>query len=125
MPEAFETEEEESDQKDFLDLDSKIKLEVNCDYEIEGTEDIDENDFVAVKKARKCAKKRDPDSDFQCYHCGKIIQTLAKIKEHITEVHKCPPRRFGEPRPFNCDQVLPYYANMLFYPSWNRLYRFT
>ena len=42
--------------------------------------------------------KKDPNSDFQCYHCGKIIQTLDKVKEHILEVHKCPPRRYGDPR---------------------------
>ena len=42
--------------------------------------------------------KKDPNSDFQCYHCGKIIQTLDKVKEHIQEIHKCPPRRYGDPR---------------------------
>ena len=42
--------------------------------------------------------KKDPNSDFQCYHCGKIIQTLDKVKEHIQEVHKCAPRRYGDPR---------------------------
>ena len=46
--------------------------------------------------------QKDPQSDHQCYHCGKIIPSLEKIKEHISEIHKCPPRRYGEPRPYNC-----------------------
>ncbi len=106
--------EEEADENPMLE--DKIKLEVECDLETPDgdfivpqydDEDGDENeDYVPKRKSkRKRTIHRDPNSDFQCYHCGKIIQTLASIKEHITEVHKCPPRRFGEPRPFNCDQV--------------------
>ena len=79
------------DEEDDLD---KIKLEVDpTDY----FNQVLEQDLDQAK-----IETKDPESDFQCYHCGQIIQSLVKVKAHITEVHKCPPRRYGEPRPFNC-----------------------
>ena len=55
-------------------------------------------DYYSTQEPKIEETKKDPNSDFQCYHCGKIIQTLDKVKEHIQEVHKCPPRRYGDPR---------------------------
>ena len=49
------------------------------------------NNLASTQESR-IEQTKDPNSEFQCYHCGKIIQTLEKVKEHIQEVHKCPPR---------------------------------
>ena len=88
-----ENEDEDDQEEDF----DKIKLEVDpSDFNDEEdiTSDIT-SDFIT-------SDQKDPQSDYQCYHCGKIISTLEKVKEHISEIHKCPPRRYGEPRPYNC-----------------------
>ena len=58
--------------------------------------------LISLSFQKKKSQIKDPNSDFQCYHCGKLVQTLEKVKEHIQEVHKCPPRRYGDPRPYNC-----------------------
>jgi hypothetical protein len=89
-----------------------IKMELDCqlatseffdDFQDEQPDANNKEMIVRTKKLKKQkSKKLDPNSDFQCYHCGKIIHTLTNIKQHITQVHKCPPRRYGEPRPYSC-----------------------
>ena len=83
--------DEDDDHLDDEDID-KIKLEVDP-TEFNAIQSTFNQETIDPPKETK-----NPQSDFQCYHCGKIIQTLEKVKEHITEVHKCPPRRYGAPR---------------------------
>ena len=83
--------DEDDDHLDDEDID-KIKLEVDS-TEFNAIQSTFNQETIDPSKETK-----NPLSDFQCYHCGKIIQTLEKVKEHITEVHKCPPRRYGAPR---------------------------
>ena len=95
---------DEDDSFEGLDFGKDIKLEVECepsDYQNEDNLDLDSDDSE-TETEQKLAQK-DPNSEFQCYQCGHLEHGLQKIKEHIQDVHKCAPKKYGERLPYSCE----------------------
>ena len=91
---------EDDDSFEGLDFSKDIKLEVECepsDYQNDENLDLDSDHEAEQKLALK-----DPDSEFQCYLCGHLELGLQKIKEHIQDVHKCAPKKYGDRLPYSC-----------------------
>ena len=84
---------------DYEPLDDHVS-DIECDQEDSDYED-DEDEPLA-KKQRISGIDRDPDSEVQCYCCGKMV-LHRYIRDHLIHNHgSYSIRLYGDPRPYQC-----------------------
>ena len=80
----------------------EIELNDEDVSDIEDSDDDDEEDEPLIKRQRISGPDRDPESEVQCFCCGKMV-LHRNIRNHLIHTHgSYSMRMYGDPRPFQC-----------------------